>query len=247
MLFNHTSSFVQVPDCRRDEVISCRNCVMAGLCIPLSLSRDEIGQLEEIVQRNRVLASDTTIFAQGGRLRSLYAVRAGALKVYRLTKNGDEQVAGFAFPGDIIGLDALAQRRHTTTALTLTQSMLCEMPYDQLDDLSEKIPKLRQGLIGLLSQQITDARNHVGLLNTRSAEQQIAALLLQIACRLGQSKPRLRLDLPMSRRDIANFFGHRVETISRAISRLQRRELIRANRNVIHILNHEELERFADE
>jgi len=55
-----------------------------------------------------------------------------------------EQIIGFHFPGDIIGFDALKDNKHGSYTQALETAMVCELPYDTLDEMSVKISKAQK-------------------------------------------------------------------------------------------------------
>jgi CRP/FNR family transcriptional regulator len=91
------------------------------------------------------------------------------------------------------------------------------------------------------------------LLGCKSATERVAALLLLIARRLapdldpaGAAQPPLTIELPLSRAEIADFLGLRLETVSRQLNRLEAAGVIkRVGRRGIAICDGRELERLA--
>ncbi len=81
------------------------------------------------------------LFKAGDNLRALYAIRSGTVKTYTITEQGDEQITAFHLAGDLVGFDAINDNEHLSFAQALETSMICEIPYDTLDDLSGKMPK----------------------------------------------------------------------------------------------------------
>ena len=43
------------------------------------------------------------LFRQGENFGSLYAIRAGSIKTYSVSPDGEEQINGFYFPGELVG------------------------------------------------------------------------------------------------------------------------------------------------
>ena len=87
--------------------IACKNCRQCHLCLIGGLDAIEMEQLNGIVKHNGILSRGDHVFRQGDKLRSLYVVRSGMVKVYVSTADGTEQTVGFHLPGDVLGLDAL--------------------------------------------------------------------------------------------------------------------------------------------
>jgi CRP/FNR family transcriptional regulator len=81
------------------------------------------------------------------------------------------------------------------------------------------------------------------LLGRKTAAERVASFLLMMADRGGDNA----LELPMSRSDIADYLGLTIETISRTISQLTDRKIIRrSDGSRILIRDREALEDLAD-
>lgn len=84
-------------------VVSCQQCSLSGLCIPNSLTADEMDVVDAEIKRAKPLQKNASVFETGDKFTSLYAVRSGALKSFTLDLSGEEHVVGFFLPGEIIG------------------------------------------------------------------------------------------------------------------------------------------------
>jgi len=85
--------------------VSCAQCGLSDLCIPHSLTDEEIIELDETVVRKKPMGRGATLYRQGDRFSSLYVVRSGAVKVYSTDQEGNEQVLAFYLPGEVLGME----------------------------------------------------------------------------------------------------------------------------------------------
>lgn len=232
--------------CQHESRTSCSNCRLNTLCLPLSLHLDDVEQLDRIVQRGRPLQRGEPLYRARAPFHSLYAIRSGAVKATTVNQQGEEQVTGFYLPGELVGLDGIAEDEYTNTVEALETASVCEIPFAQMEQLSQKIPSLQRNVFQLLSREITHDQRLMTLISKSSAEQRVATLLLSFSDRhqrRGLSPTRFRL--PMSRTDIGNFLGLTIETISRVFSRLQRQQILRADRKELEILELDQLRTLA--
>ncbi len=226
--------------------ISCSECRMNALCLPLSLHADEIGQLDEIINRGRPIHKDEYVYHAGNTFNSVYAVRSGAIKTYVVDNEGHEQVTGFHLSGEIFGIDGVGQKHYRNTAIALETSAVCEIPFDRLVELSIAIPSLQQRLFALMGMEVRESQNLLTLLSKKSAEERVATLLLNISSRNQARKLSGRaFRLPMSRSDIGNYLGLTLETVSRVFSRFQKTNTLNVNKKEIEILDMENLKALA--
>lgn len=224
--------------CTHDYQVSCGNCRLASICLPLALESDDIEQLDAIIQRSKPLQKGQHLYREGDDFQSVFAVRSGTLKAYKTTDDGREQVTGFYFPGEIVGMDGISKNTHASSAKALETAAICEIPFSSLERLSALMPSLQRHFFQLMSREITEDQQLITLLSKNSADERVAALLLSISTRNANRKlSATQFRLPMSRVDIGNYLGLTVETVSRVFSRMQKMDFLRVDNKEIEILD----------
>lgn len=222
--------------------IHCQNCSFSHLCLPVALNKAEIESLDDIIERKKPLHKHDNLVRAGDKFTSLYAVRAGSFKSYICDRDGEEQIIGFHFPGDIIGFDALRQNTHQSFTQALETAMVCELPYDTLEVISDKVPKLRQQIMSFMSAEIKHDHDMMMLINKRTAEERLAYFIHHLSERFEERGFSGRqFNLSMTRNEIGNFLGLTVETISRLLTRFQKDNIIQVDGKLITILDAEQL------
>jgi len=233
-------------NCPGAQHINCMNCSISELCIPFSLNETELRTLDNIIDRKRPIHKGECVFSDGENMRSLYAIRSGSFKTYTIDENGEEQITGFHLAGDLLGFDAIAEHTHVSFAKALETSMVCEIPYTNLDELSNTMPKLKMQVLRLMSQEIRADQDMLTLLNRKNAEQRLATFICTLSKRFqarGFSAKEFRLS--MTRSEIGNFIGLTVETISRLLNRFDKNGLIKIDGKYITIVDMSLLEQTA--
>lgn len=226
--------------------VACQDCSLHQLCLPVDLDGADLARLERIIRRRRPLRRGEYLFRAGDPLRAVYAVRSGSIKTYTCSSEGDEHVTGFHLPGELIGLGAIATGVYPRSARALETSSVCEVAYEGLEDLSMKIRGLQRQLLRLMSREIHHDETMMVLLGGMAAEGRLAALLSNIAARVGErgfSPHAFRLS--MSRNDIGSYLGLAVETVSRLFTRLQAEGLLNVQRKQVMIRDPDRLRRLA--
>lgn len=238
---------IEEKTCPHDRSISCGNCRLGSICLPLALEADDVVKLDEIVQRGRPLQKNEHLYWEGEEFTSVFAVRSGTIKAYRITGDGQEQVTGFYFPGEILGMDGISKDRYACSAKALETSAICEIPFHRLEELSTQVPSMQRHFFQLMSQEITSDQQLITLLSKNSAEERIASLFIGISARNARRKlSKTSFRLPMSRTDIGNFLGLTVETVSRVISRFAKQGLIQVDSKEITVLDLDALKQIAN-
>ena len=233
--------------CPHDYSVNCGNCRLNGICLPLALESGDIQQLDDIIQRSKPLQKTQHLYREGDDFQSVYAVRSGTLKAYKTTDDGREQVTGFYFPGEILGMDGISHNAHASSARALETSAVCEIPFTSLEKLSILMPNLQRHFFQLMSREITEDQQLITLLSKNSADERVAALMLSISSRNARRKlSSTQFRLPMSRVDIGNYLGLTVETVSRVFSRMQKMDILRVDNKEIEILDIQGLQTMAN-
>lgn len=229
---------MQNKSCPTIQHINCQNCSISELCLPFSLNDKELDSLDDIIDRKRPIHKGDKIFHDGQEMQALFAIRSGTFKTFTVNEQGEEQITGFHLAGDLLGFDAIAESQHPSFAQALETSMVCEIPYTNLDELSNTMPKLKKQVLRLMSHEIKTDQEMLTLLNRKNAEQRVATFLVSLSERYharGLSSTEFRLT--MTRSDIGNYIGLTVETISRLLNRFHKSGLIKVDGKLISIID----------
>ena len=231
---------------QRHTVITCTNCRLNRYCLPASLNKSEIKQLEAIVEHNCSYEKRDHLYRQKSNFKSVYVVRSGSFKSYAFRYNGKGRVNGFFFPGEIIGMDGISDRSHINAVQALEHASVCEIPFSKLESLSLQIPDLQHHFLALMGKEITNDKEFHNLLSSYTAEERTAHFLINLSSRCERvSLSPFRLLLPMTRGDIGEYLGLSLETTSRIFGKLHRKGLIAVNNREIELLQMEPLLKIA--
>ncbi len=222
--------------------IHCKNWSFSHLCLPVALNKTEIRSRDDIIERKKPLHKGDTLVQTGDKFESLYAVRTGSFKSFVTNSEGEEQITGFHFPGDIIGFDALRENKHQSYTMALETAMVCELPYETLDEMSMQLPKLRHQIMSFMSAEIKHDHDLIMLLNKRTAEERLLYFISHLSQRFEERGFSHReFHLTMTRNEIGNYLGLTIETISRLLSRFQKEDIIKVEGKLITIVDFERL------
>ncbi|GJL82270.1 MAG: electron transport regulator A [marine bacterium B5-7] len=194
-------------------------------------------RFEKIIAQRPPLPKGGTLYHSGEKASALYAVKSGALKSVVTTEDGEEQIVGFHMPGELIGFDGV-DAVHNCTVVCLERSSVCELPLNDLEELSREVPSLHREVYTVMRREISQEQSMLLLLARRTAESRLATFLISLSSRLGsRGFSESEFNLSMSRHDIANYLGLAAETISRLISKFQENGILAVNRRRVIILD----------
>lgn len=218
--------------------VSCAQCTVLELCLPLGLSAEEAKLLDRLIVQRFKVKKGAALYHSGDPLRSLYAVRVGSFKTSVLSIDGREQVTGFQMPGETLGLDAISTDQHACNALALEDSEVCPIPFSQLERLARELPSLQHNLNKRLSREIVQDHDMLMMLGNMNSDERLAAFLLNMSQRLNMRGYSSReFILKMRRDEIGSFLGLRLETVCRGIANLRAHGLVDVKKRNVKIHN----------
>ena len=227
----------------KKETVSCNHCQAAEFCLPVGINPIDMSRLEHLVKRRFTLKKGAHLFRQSDPFSAVYAIQSGSFKSYSDTSDGREQIRGFYFLGELLGVEAMGTKVFPFSAQALEESQVCEVPYEALLTLSADIPELQRRVFHLMGESASMGGN-VAL--NASATERLARFLLTLSSRLKcRGSDSLVITLPMTRQEIGNYLGLAIETVSRLFSSFQESGVLVVNGRTISLLKLRELQRLA--
>lgn len=203
--------------------VPCELCSVGALCIPMLLNNT----LGSILERKRSYLKDEILVTKNTEFTKFFIIHSGALKTYVNTIDNIEQINGFYLPGDIIGLDSISTKKYNNNIKALTNTLVCELKYEELMSLIEVNKKVRDMVLNLLSIDILNYQKLVLCYSQKKADERLAIFIHSLYLRYQQrGHSSLNIKLAMSRSDIANYLGLTIETVSRCLSKFQEKNIL---------------------
>jgi CRP/FNR family nitrogen fixation transcriptional regulator len=159
----------------------------------------------------------TEIYGEKEPAEYVYQVKKGAVRSYKMLSDGRRQIGAFHLAGDVFGLANGDAHRFSAEAIVETTVRLIKR--QSLELLAESDAVVVRDLLSMTTSNLQHAEDHMLLLGRKDALERVAAFLVEMDKRLSAAGI---VTLPMTRRDIADYLGLTIETVSRAISRLNR-------------------------
>ncbi len=170
----------------------------------------------EILGTSFSYGRDEEIYGEGEDNEFVYKVVSGAVRTYKVMRDGRRQIGGFHLPGDYFGFEL--GTRHLLTAEATTDTKVLLFKRSQIESLATRDVSAARELWLMTAGQLRHAEDHMLLLGRKTATERLAAFLIEMDKRLGGTGV---VELPMSRRDIADYLGLTLETVSRGFSQFQ--------------------------
>jgi CRP/FNR family transcriptional regulator, nitrogen fixation regulation protein len=155
------------------------------------------------------------IFGEEEPAEFVYQVFKGAVRIYKLLADGRRQIGAFHLPGDMFGFENGDRHRFTAEAIADTTVRLLRRR--GIEGVAQADASVVQDLLRLTAKNLEHAEEHMLLLGRKTSLERVAAFLTEMDRRLTAAGI---MELPMRRRDIADYLGLTLETVSRALSAL---------------------------
>jgi CRP/FNR family transcriptional regulator, nitrogen fixation regulation protein len=185
----------------------------------------------DLTVTNDYFAKEAQIFGEGDPTTYVYQVVSGAVRSCKLLSDGRCQITAFHLPGDIFGYDLSAA--HPTSAEAIVDTALLAVTKRSLQRAAAANADVVRELWYLTATKLKHAEDHLLLLGRKTALERVAAFLVEMDCRLEGSGD---LPLPMRRRDIGDYLGLTLETVSRVLSALHDEGVIGFSNHARHIV-----------
>ena len=161
-------------------------------------------------------ARDEEIYGEDEPAAYVYQVVSGAVRTYKLLSDGRRQIGAFHLPGDVFGLES-GGSVHRLTAEAIIDTTIQLVKRRSLEAAAGTNVQVAHNLWTMTASDLRHAEDHMLLLGRKTAMERVATFLLEMDRRLTVAG---MMALPMCRRDIGDYLGLTLETVSRTLSQL---------------------------
>jgi len=190
------------------------------------------------------------VFEEGEPSDYFTIVTSGRVKVYRTTPSGKEIILEIFGPGDPLGAVAVYEGiPFPASALTLEPTDVLTIARRDFFALLEAHPSLvRSLLLGLTHRLVEMARRMTELTGGR-VETRFARLFLKLADQMGRRDPArggVFISMPLTRQELADLTGTTIETAIRIMSRWNKDDVLRTEKDGFVIADIDALRTIAE-
>jgi len=173
---------------------------------------------------------------EGAPVTGLFFLLKGKVKVLRTGLHGKEQIVRFAKDGEIIGHRGFGTEEfYPISAIALEDCTLCYFSKDKLQEVLKSDPLFTYDLMLFYANELSKSEVKVKSLSQMTVRERVIDTLLYINRKFSQKNGFL--DLPLSRKEYADYAGTTEEQVIRIFSMLKKESLIIANGKRIGITN----------
>lgn len=225
---------------------TCIDCASAQAGFFCGVSRPALEALDEITQKS-TLPTGAILYVEGQTPRGMFVLCSGRVNLSTTSKEGKTLILRTVEAGEVLGLGAaISGLGYETTAETACPCQLNFIDRRHLVELMQCHPEVGMQAVQSLSRDHHAAYREIrDLVLTRTSTGRLARLLLSHSSPLDLESAELRVPSPMTHEEMAHRIGSSRETVTRLISDLKRKNLIRLEGPTIVIRNRMALEALA--
>ena len=207
------------------------------------LTQDQFGEIEKI-SVTRTFDKGEVIFFEGDDSTGFFVVLDGLVKVFKFSAEGKEQILHVFGPGEPIGeVSVFSGQQFPANAEAIAQSKLLFFPRAAFVDLIAANPPIALNMLAVLSKRLRQFTVQVEHLSLKDVPGRLAAYLLYLGDEQGKED---RVNLNISKGQLASLLGTIPETLSRVLSRMANNKLIEVKASSIRLLDRVGLEELAE-
>lgn len=210
--------------------------------VPLfsGLSETDLDDLMAIVKINTYSRGEI-LFSQGDPAHGFFVVLDGKVKVYKLSSDGRERILHIIHPGRSFAEAAIfGEGSYPAYAEPLVPSKLLFCPKEAFLNLIGSNSKISINMIAGLSSLLRQFTSQIEDLTFRDVPSRLARYLVDLS-----SGRRMKVDLPVSKTQLASNLGTVSETLSRTLRKLAEDDIIKVKGRAVDIIDYERLEDLA--
>lgn len=224
------------------NVCNCIDCKLKNLFF-FFVDNEELERVCSIKVEN-IFKQGDAITKEGDTIRDFIYLKSGLVKLTRKMSNGNEQILSFGKPFDFVSLFSIfSSTSYNYSVIALEDTEICILNLDFVKNTITRNGKFALNLI----QKISDATDRIILDNLEIKRKhlhgRVAHVLIYFSDQVYKSKS---IELPVSRREIAEFIGMTTENVIRTLSEFKKDGIIRTFGKDIEIVDYERLKAISE-
>src|SRR5512143_1629116 len=189
------------------------------------LSPDQIASFADRFSAAR-FNQNTTIFVEGDPADQLWVVEDGQVKIVKYGEGGKENLLEVIMPGEMFGGAGILFPAHPATAIAMTDVAALVLSRLEYLQLIQSFPDVALKIIAILGERLRAAMK-MRAISTERMDIRLAHILLKLADKIGvQVDGGVRIDMALTRQDLADMTGTTIETAIRIMSKFRKDELV---------------------
>lgn len=165
-----------------------------------------------------------TIYRPGETADSLYVLRSGKIRVYRLSDSGKEQLIRIVYPGEFTGELALFKKGiYEAFTEALTDCSICAIKHTDFRELLLHYPLIAVEMLATISNRLGMSEQQTAWATTETVRNRLLHFLISL---VDSKENEPIIELKMAKKDLASYLGTTSESLSRELAHLEKEHVI---------------------
>ncbi|TKB27199.1 Crp/Fnr family transcriptional regulator [Desulfopila sp. IMCC35006] len=207
-------------------------------------------QVADVLEKAKsvILPAKSMLFTQGDPAERCFLVHSGRLKLTKFNEQGKEIILRYILAGELTAAMAVFKAgTYPVTAESIDEITASSWDKTTMLELMRQYPDIAINLLGVVTERIDEMQHRYLELCTEQVEQRIARSLLRLMRSFGlKTAEGIRLEISLSRQDIADYSGTTIYTVSRTLSVWEKKGWIQSRRERIVIVKPQALVQLAE-
>lgn len=222
----------------KKNLLDCESCPGRPKSIFCHLEGEALQELDDNKNAN-VYKKGQNLFLEGNPPFGLFCVHSGKVKIFKTNSEGSETIVRIIGSGDVAGHRSLFSNSPLTASATvIEEGKICFVSRETVHSLIQKEPKLCSDIINRISKEMGAAEEKLASMARKNVRERFAETLLLLKESFGtKSEFGVRLDIKLTREEIAQIVGAATENIIRLITEFKDLGLITEEKRYFVLLN----------
>ena len=215
---------------KKNQCINCAECGFAELCSAYLFHQPDSLFIRHLETKRKIPRGEY-ISRQGENVHAIYALRSGIAKVY----NAQEQLLSIVLPGQIIGVEDLHSGRYLHDIKASTETEVCVLNSEHFYEMSQLLAGFTDYIVRVLSRSAQEKQQLISVLTKSDALLKVHSFLQLLSAFYKEYGFEYRnIELPVSKKELAQLLGISISTLSRCLEKL-------CEQNIVAIENKKEI------
>ena len=234
-----------LPSCISDSEVKRRESLVKHSALFTEVPQAECREIVSAAHEKH-FARRQTIFIEGDPLRRVVLLTSGSAKIVQLGQSGAEVILGVRGPGEVVGTAGLRPLdRHSSTALALAPSTALVWDAAAFETFSQRSMHLRRNITQILCKQLHELEQRYREISTERVSVRLSHQLVRLLNQLGR-RVNGRLEIRLSREELAQLTGTTLFTVSRLLSDWNQRGIVSTRREAVSVHDFQALEQLGE-
>jgi CRP-like cAMP-binding protein len=225
---------------------NCESCPSKGAGIFCDLEQMELDNVSKQKVVNKYKKGQT-LFVQGNPPYGLYCLSEGNIKLTRVGPDGKDSILRVCKAGDVLGhRSILSNQNYNATATAIDDAVVCFIDKKYILSLLKEKPAVATQLMSKLSRDLGASEDRIVSFYQRDVRERLAELLLLLSQSHGVNEEKgIKIDIKLTREEMASLIGTASETLIRFLSEFKEEGLVAQEGKTLYIADETRLIEFA--